>query len=70
MTGYEETTMDHLQPCPACKTSGLEIALDGIVTCSTCRGECVVPIRDERGRFARSEDDTAEADPTQEYVRE
>lgn len=38
--------------CWSCKGSGLQDGLDGPVDCWECHGNCVVRIRDDKGRFA------------------
>lgn len=45
-------------PCPDCSGYGHVMLLDGLVLCDSCRGNCQVRKRDERGRFvaAQTED--------------
>jgi hypothetical protein len=42
------------QMCFTCYGSGMQDSLNGPVTCTECRGDCRIRVRDERGRFAKS----------------
>jgi DnaJ-class molecular chaperone len=37
--------------CFGCRGSGLQDGIHGPVTCYLCHGDCVLRLRDEKGRF-------------------
>lgn len=41
--------------CPSCGGAGLQDGIWGPVSCYSCRGWCVIRLRDERGRFTTAE---------------
>lgn len=44
------------ETCFSCRGSGHELGMEGdIATCHVCRGNCMVRVRDGRGRFATKE---------------
>jgi DnaJ-class molecular chaperone len=44
------------ETCFACRGSGCELGMEGdIANCSHCKGQCVIRVRDSRGRFATKE---------------
>lgn len=60
--GWDVATCESLEPlrtayevCWNCRGAGLQDGIYGPVTCSDCHGECVVRVRDGKGRFATRE---------------
>lgn len=41
--------------CPSCRGAGLQDGLYGPNSCYECKGDCVVRIRDSKGRFSTKE---------------
>ena len=39
--------------CGSCNGSGISMGIWDIETCYWCKGDCVVRVRDEKGRFTK-----------------